>query len=170
VLLSDNLDQDTLPAPAVETRVPAIPAGPKDLLPRAKVQSPVGDCHDDLAAHHAQLGELRSVSGGRRRYPRRCSCDGSGRSARGALGVAFYARPPGHWGLRAIPKEKAEGFLPSACRPRSSSLMNTLVVICGSRIHCMAFTRDNAFYHTCRFRSLDARDDCKPGARSAELR
>ena len=51
-----NLDQDTLPAPAVKLAV-------KDLPPRAKdfdelsrvVQPPVGDRHDDLAAHHLSL-------------------------------------------------------------------------------------------------------------------
>jgi hypothetical protein len=42
----------------------------------------------------------------------RFRCGGSGWWARGGLGVACYARPPGHWGLHAIPKEKAIGFLP----------------------------------------------------------
>jgi hypothetical protein len=78
VLISDDLHQHPFPAPAVETRVPAIPAGPKDLLPRAKVEPSVGDCYDNLTAHHAQLGELRSASDGRRRCPRRCGCGGSG--------------------------------------------------------------------------------------------
>ena len=46
--------------------------------------------------------------------------------------------------------------------------MNTLAVICGSRIHCLAFTRDNTFFCTCRFRSPDARRDCGLGAYSAQ--
>jgi hypothetical protein len=58
--ISDDLDQHTLPAPAVKTRVPAIPAGPKDLLPGAKdfdelsrvVEPPLCDRHDHLTAHH----------------------------------------------------------------------------------------------------------------------
>jgi hypothetical protein len=37
VLLPNDLNQHAFPAPPVETRVPAIPAGPKDLLPRAQV-------------------------------------------------------------------------------------------------------------------------------------
>jgi hypothetical protein len=41
----------------------------KDLLPRAQVEPPVGDRHDDLATHHAQLGELRPASDGRLRCP-----------------------------------------------------------------------------------------------------
>jgi hypothetical protein len=45
VLVSNDLDQDALPAPAVELAV-------KDLLPRAEVEPLVGDRHDDLAAHH----------------------------------------------------------------------------------------------------------------------
>ena len=48
LLLTDDLDQHPLPPPAVELPV-------KDLLPRTKVQSPVGDRHDDLAAHHSVL-------------------------------------------------------------------------------------------------------------------
>jgi hypothetical protein len=71
VLFTDDLDQNTLPALAVELAV-------KDLLPRAKVEPSVRDRHDDLAAHHAQLGELRPASGGRRRCPRRSGCGGSG--------------------------------------------------------------------------------------------
>jgi hypothetical protein len=46
--LSDNLDQNALPAPAVELTV-------KDQLPRAKVEPPVGDCHHHLAAHDLPL-------------------------------------------------------------------------------------------------------------------
>ena len=30
--------------------------------------------------------------------------------------------------------------------------------------------RGNASYHTCRFRSPDARDDCRAGAHSAQVR
>ena len=66
-------------------------------------------------------------------------------------------------GLRVFPKAKAIGFRPSACRPRSSSLMNTLAVM------CIAETRDNAFFCTCRFRSPHGGDDCGPGAYSAQL-
>jgi hypothetical protein len=58
----------------------------------------------------------------------------------------------------------AIGFLPqSTCKPRSSSLMNTLAVI------CIAYTRDNTLFHTCRFRSPDGGDDCGLGVCSAEL-
>jgi hypothetical protein len=48
LLLTDDLDQHALPTPAVELAV-------EYLLPRAKVEPPIGDCHDDLAAHHLAL-------------------------------------------------------------------------------------------------------------------
>jgi hypothetical protein len=47
-LLTDNLDQHPLPTPAVELAV-------EYLLPRAKVEPPIRDCHDDLAAHDLPL-------------------------------------------------------------------------------------------------------------------
>jgi uncharacterized membrane protein YdjX (TVP38/TMEM64 family) len=78
LLLSDGLDQHALSAPAIETRVPAIPAGLRRSAPADQSRTAHGDRHDDLAAHHAQLGELRSASGGRRRCPRRSGCGGSG--------------------------------------------------------------------------------------------
>jgi hypothetical protein len=46
--ISDDFDQNALPTPPVELAV-------KDLLPGAKVESPVGNRHDDLAAHHLAL-------------------------------------------------------------------------------------------------------------------
>ena len=39
---------------------------PKDLLPGPETQPAPGDRHQHLAAHHAQLGKLRSASGARR--------------------------------------------------------------------------------------------------------
>jgi hypothetical protein len=50
--LPNDLGQHPLLPPAIETRVPAIRTAPKDLLSRAKVEPPVGDHHNHLAAHH----------------------------------------------------------------------------------------------------------------------
>jgi hypothetical protein len=66
---------------------------PKDLLPGAKVEPTVGDRHDDLAAHHAQLGELRSASGGRRR----CPCTPSRTGLTGAVVTVAADRLVGVW-------------------------------------------------------------------------
>ena len=41
--------------------------------------------------------------------------------------------------------------------------MNTLEVM------CISHARDKTFYRTYRFRSFEARDDCSPRARSAQL-
>jgi hypothetical protein len=54
LLLTDDFDQHPLPPPAVEFPV-------KDLLPRAKVEPPVGDCHDHLAAHDLPLEMCISI-------------------------------------------------------------------------------------------------------------
>jgi hypothetical protein len=58
-LLPDNLDEHRLPPSAVKLAV-------EDPLPRAKAEPAVGHGDHHFAAHHAQLGKLRSASGARR--------------------------------------------------------------------------------------------------------
>jgi len=59
-LSPSSLDRHPLAAAPVEFRV-------EDLLPRAQIRAPVAHRHDQLASHDAQLCELRSASGPRRR-------------------------------------------------------------------------------------------------------
>ena len=85
--------------------------------PRAPIRAGVSRC----PASGAGRG-LAVVKGMR---PRRCGCVGIGWSARGAP---------------ALPATSRSGV----CKPRSSSLMNTLAVMCGSTGHCMALTGTSA--------------------------
>ena len=48
LLITDDFDQNALPATAVELPV-------KDLFPRAKIQPAIGDGHHHLAAHDLAL-------------------------------------------------------------------------------------------------------------------
>jgi hypothetical protein len=123
-LFTYDLDQHPLPPPAVELPV-------EDALPGAKVQPAAGDSNHHLAPHHLPL------------QVRVCIV---------LPGVIVPVLSDGRVGSQflqpfLIVLVQAILVVVDACPERSDR--NTLAVMCGSTVHCLAFTRVSTLSFVC---------------------